>query len=432
MNILIVSFDKSVVSKLREALSQHNILEVRNGEEAINTVSSYVDAIVYDAVSGVISEEDINNMYMQKFKDAKYVILVDDLFPVDVNKLLPPNKVEVIRDKVLRENGAEIVRDLIEGKEVEKDVIELEKLPLQMEVSGADMQMEELGLEEAIERAMTKLDAVPKKRILIVSFDLEIIRKLTDALSEEAEVVEVKNMKEATEKAKEADVIIFDTISAMLAQRTLIEMSKDENLAKKPYILLIDELFTIDAESIPLQKKYTFAREAELSKVVDKALELVRGLPSEVLAETFQEEVGLEPKPSTSEEEISIMSLLEEIIGAGKEETTPATSEKPEEITISEQTTEQPAFGEALADNLASAIKDLVRAQLSQEKLYSIISQVINYEDLREHVSKTVERSLEDALKSVIQETLSSIDVAKVIREEAYKVLKERLKELIT
>lgn len=432
MNILIVSFDKSVVSKLREALSQHNILEVRNGEEAINTVSSYVDAIVYDAVSGVISEEDINNMYMQKFKDAKYVILVDDLFPVDVNKLLPPNKVEVIRDKVLRENGAEIVRDLIEGKEVEKDVIELEKLPLQMEVSGADMQMEELGLEEAIERAMTKLDAVPKKRILIVSFDLEIIRKLTDALSEEAEVVEAKNMKEAMEKAKEADVIIFDTISAMLAQRTLIEMSKDENLAKKPYILLIDELFTIDAESIPLQKKYTFAREAELSKVVDKALELVRGLPSEVLAETFQEEVGLEPKPSTSEEEISIMSLLEEIIGAGKEETTPATSEKPEEITISEQTTEQPAFGEALADNLASAIKDLVRAQLSQEKLYSIISQVINYEDLREHVSKTVERSLEDALKSVIQETLSSIDVAKVIREEAYKVLKERLKELIT
>ncbi|MDW8066298.1 MAG: hypothetical protein RMI50_01320 [Aquificaceae bacterium] len=432
MNILIVSFDKSVVSKLREALSQHNILEVRNGEEAINTVSSYVDAIVYDAVSGVISEEDINNMYMQKFKDAKYVILVDDLFPVDVNKLLPPNKVEVIRDKVLRENGAEIVRDLIEGKEVEKDVIELEKLPLQMEVSGADMQMEELGLEEAIERAMTKLDAVPKKRILIVSFDLEIIRKLTDALSEEAEVVEAKNMKEATEKAKEADVIIFDTISAMLAQRTLIEMSKDENLAKKPYILLIDELFTIDAESIPLQKKYAFAREAELSKVVDKALELVRGLPSEVLAETFQEEVGLEPKPSTSEEEISIMSLLEEIIGAGKEETTPATSEKPEEITISEQTTEQPAFGEALADNLASAIRDIVRAQLSQEKLYSIISQVINYEDLREHVSKTVERSLEDALKSVIQETLSSIDVAKVIREEAYKVLKERLQELIT
>ncbi|MCS7308321.1 MAG: hypothetical protein NZ526_07220, partial [Aquificaceae bacterium] len=115
MNILIVSFDKNIVSKLREALSRHNVLDVRNGEEAINTVSSYVDAIVYDAVSGVISEEDINNMYMQKFKDAKYVILVDDLFPVDVNKLLPPNKVEVIRDKVLRENGAEIVRDLIEG-----------------------------------------------------------------------------------------------------------------------------------------------------------------------------------------------------------------------------------------------------------------------------------------------------------------------------
>ncbi len=56
MNILIVSFDKSLVSKIKEVLSEHNLVDVKNGEEAVNTVSSYIDVVIYDAVSGSTSE----------------------------------------------------------------------------------------------------------------------------------------------------------------------------------------------------------------------------------------------------------------------------------------------------------------------------------------------------------------------------------------
>jgi len=108
MNILIVSFDKSLVKKLRDALKEYNVIDVKNGEDAINTVSSFIDIVIYDAVSGSISEEDINSMYKHKFKDSKYIVLVDDLFPVDMNNIMPPRKI-----KLMREEAAEKIMDAI-------------------------------------------------------------------------------------------------------------------------------------------------------------------------------------------------------------------------------------------------------------------------------------------------------------------------------
>ncbi|MDW8096376.1 MAG: hypothetical protein RMI51_06195, partial [Aquificaceae bacterium] len=101
MNILLVSFDKSLVNKLKETLKEYNVLDVKNGEEAINTVSSSIDVIIYDAVAASISEEDINRMYNQKFKDAKYIILVDEIFPVDMENITPPKKLKLSRDEAV-------------------------------------------------------------------------------------------------------------------------------------------------------------------------------------------------------------------------------------------------------------------------------------------------------------------------------------------
>ena len=109
MNILIVSFDKSLVKKLRDALKEYNVIDVKNWEEAINTVSSFIDIVIYDAVSGSISEEDINSMYKHKFKDSKYIVLVDDLFPADMNNIMPPRKI-----KLMREEAAENVSSFIQ------------------------------------------------------------------------------------------------------------------------------------------------------------------------------------------------------------------------------------------------------------------------------------------------------------------------------
>jgi len=87
---------------------------------------------------------------------------------------------------------------------------------------------------------------------------------------------------------------------------------------------------------------------------------------------------------------------------------------------------------ESLADSFAVAIKNVIREQLSQDKLYSIISQAIKYEDLKVHISGLIERKMEDILRAQINEVLSKIDIAQIVREEAYKVLKERLREIIT
>lgn len=497
MNILIVSFDKSLVKKLKEVLREYNVIDVKNGEEAINTVSSFIDVVIYDAVSGSISEEDINNMYRQKFKDSKYIVLVDDLFPVDMNNIIPPKKIRLMReeaadkiiDALLQEEGEEYKVQKEETLEVQTAFEEVQpptiedfgqilsgmmgeatlETPSEESITLSKLPFEEMGEESVIpplgELGEKKEEviippAAPSggKKLMVVSFDTDIINKLKDALSSKVEILEARNVKQAMDKAREVDIILFDTISGMLAYRTLMDMSKDEVLRKKPYILLLDELFTIDADSIPLPQKYTFTREAELSKAIQKVLELIERAPTEQIIEVPKESmpIGQEETPELpvpiahEEEEKDIMSLLEEIVGSsvgevkeeieeekptveeGLQEFVP--SQKEEAIVIPPQSKEAiPSIpSEALIEDLSKAIKDIIQAQLSQEKLYSIISQVINYEDLRVYISGSIERKMEDILRTQINEVLSKIDIAQILREEAYKVLKERLREIIT
>lgn len=460
MNILIVSFDKNLVNKLKESLSEHNVVDVKNGEEAINTVSSYMDVVIYDAVSGSISEEDINNMYRQKFKESKYIILVDDLFPVDMNNIIPPRKIKVMRDEAVEK----VPMALLEEPTIEQphtifesalafEEEQAQSLKSEEEIASSffrEISFEEeqtpqkTGMEETFEFKELEL-SIPKKKLLLVSFDTSLINNVREAISDAVEIVEAKNVKEAVEKAKETDIILFDTISGMLAYRTLMEMSKDEFLAKKPYILLIDELFTIDVGNIPLSQKYTFAREAELSKAIEKIVELAKEVPAEyakeVVSETpLPEETLLtEPQPvSLQEEETTIMSLLEEIIGSGIEEVEEEKPPVPELEEPIEVAPKQPIVSESLpqvenvVESLAAAIKDTIKEQLSQEKVSSILSNILKPEEISKQLSLVLERMLEEILREKVSEVLSEIDVSKIVREEAYKVLKERLSELIT
>ena len=458
MNILIVSFDKNLVNKIKEVLGEHNVVDVKNGEEAINTASSYMDVIIYDAVSGSISEEDINNIYRQKFKDSKYIILVDDLFPVDMNNIMPPRKIKLMRDEAVGKIKDAIVsepeavveehlQEMFLGEKLlledtglsqpiyAEDVVGFREFDLELPTEPALSQGEEMFQESAIEKQL--------KKLLLVSFDTTLINSIRDALSEKVEILEAGNIKEALEKAKESDIILFDTISGMLAYRTLMDMSKDESLAKKPYVLLIDELFTIDVGSIPLERKYSFAREAELSKAIEKVIELAEESPTEQFEEAkletlfLEEPLPTEPQPATlQEEEGGIMSLLEEMIGSGLEEEKPPTSIKEETSEI--KMPEKPVISEGIthveniAESLATAIKDVIREQLSQEKLFSALSNILSPEEIGRQLASVLERKLEEVLKEKVSEAFSKIDVSQIVREEAYKVLRERLNELIT
>lgn len=446
MNVLIVSFDKNLVSGLREVLKEHNVVDVKNGEEAINTVSSFIDVVIYDAVAGSLSEEDINNMCRHKFKDAKYIILVDDIFPVDMNNIIPPKKVKLARDEAINRIMEALLGDLEELPLQLEKTLPLQEIP-QTQEEGFDLEKIFFETEtqesppfipqaeEVPELVEETPESLPRRKVLIVSFDSNLIGKLKEVLSGEGEILEVKNMKEVGDKAKEADIIIFDTILGMLARKTLMDMSKEAVLREKPYILLIDELFTIDVEDIPLKRKYAFARESELSKVVEKALELIREAPMEVPAEL--QEVEGAPPTILQEEEKGIMNLLEEIVGSAVEEkereVLPPKEEKEERVYPErlEYVQQQPEL-ESLGESISFAIRETIKSQLSQEMLYATFSQVIRGEEFGEQISRALSEKLERLLKEQVQEALSKVDIAQIVREEAYRALKERLKELIT
>ncbi len=464
MNILIVSFDKALVGKLKEVLKEYNIIDVKNVEEALSAAFPFVDVVIYDAVAGSISEDEINQLYKQKYKDAKYIVLIDDLFPVDMKNILPPKKV-----KLMREEAAEKIREALFKEEASKEAEpSLESLLPSFEIEGSPLSLSQAPPQEEVPLSFGELslsfeesapaleeEPIPPSfeektqavkginKVLVVSFDTDIIRNLKDALSDRVQILEAKTPKEAMDKAKDAHIVIFDTISGMLAYRTLMDISKDEELNKKPFILLMDELFTIDVDNIPLLEKYTFARTTELSKVIQKVIELTEKAPTpseplpkvEDITKDLLEDLTAPQKMTPQEEPVK--DILEEIL-SGKsplEEETyqrlfeePAFQEKPQEgfpaEAIEELTQKAPKEefpSEAIKiENITSLIQEAIKDQLSQEKLYPVLSQVINPQDLR------------NLIEQKVQEALSKVDIAQIIREEAYKVLKERLRELIT
>ncbi|MFN3871281.1 MAG: hypothetical protein ACK4MW_07370, partial [Aquificaceae bacterium] len=290
MNILLVSFDRALVGKLKEALKGYNVTDVKNVEEALNVASPFVDVVIYDAVSGSISEEEINQLYKQKYKDPKYIVLVDDLFPVDMNNLLPSKKVKLIRDEAAKKIREALFKEPEEvtestGMALQERGPSLEGLFPPSEAKGSPEEEVSVGFRELPFSFEKELQTAKKtyNKLLIVSFDTEILKNIKEALSNRVQITEIRTLKEAMEKAKDADIIIFDTISGMLAYRTLMDMSRDENLKRKPYILLMDELFTIDVDSIPLPEKYTFMRTTELNKAIKKIVEIIERAPAQPL-----------------------------------------------------------------------------------------------------------------------------------------------------
>ncbi|RMH09161.1 MAG: DNA-binding response regulator, partial [Aquificota bacterium] len=282
MKVLIVSFDKSLVNKLRKALEGFDVVDVKNGEEALSLASPNVDVVVYDAIAGSVSEEDINNIYRQKFKDSKFVILMDDLFPIDLKNIETPKKVGIPRE----EADKKVLEAITKEPEVMFALQEPETTPLieegfsfrelSLEETTPQMEpifqetLEELPTEEVVFAYQEAPVVEEKKKLLVFSFDNSLIEVLKEQLLEDYEFIVVSTPKEVKERAKDADVLVFDTVSGMIAQKLLTELSKDETLAKKPYVILIDELFAIDVASIPIENKFSYARESELGQAINK------------------------------------------------------------------------------------------------------------------------------------------------------------------
>ena len=98
MKILLVTFDREMENKIKQLLKEYNIAVVKNGEEAILSNISDIDAIIYDALAGGIAEEDINKLYDSGYKNIPYIILMDELFPIEPENIKPKIKKILARE----------------------------------------------------------------------------------------------------------------------------------------------------------------------------------------------------------------------------------------------------------------------------------------------------------------------------------------------
>ncbi len=464
MKVLIVSFDKTLTEELKEALSEHEVYTAKNSEEAIKVIPSNVEGIIYDAISGAISEEDINALYKKKFSQARYVILYDELFPVDKNNILPEKKILVPRElspKEIANKLIEFPEEAVEHtqdeqvEDVESLVQELGTEDIEIEHTTLDLGTEEQApQEEYVEREGDKEEppeeakVIPGK-VLVVSFDQTLIDSIKANLGSGYSVSAVKTVKQAFEEGKDASVVVFDAISGMVAERGLMELSQDKVMSSKPYIILVDELFPINTDNVPLQDKEVLSRDSnpeeiaklirEKAKMVTEAVsqesvtEEVEPVPQEELREEAPEFEVLEKagptveevthtqvqEPSQEEEPIPALEALEKVIEEKSFETEPSYQDEPEKEPIQEEKVE-------------------TKEPVAEEPL-QVVTAAVSEEAIKEAVRKAVEESMQDIRELVmnivrqeIEKVFEDMDVKELIKQVTYQALRERLEELIS
>jgi len=437
MKILIVSFDKALVKKLKNLLPTHEIIEVKNGEEAVKTVRTDVDFVIYDAISGALSEEDINNMYKQRFGDAKFIILVDELFPVDMGNILTPNKV-----RLSREDEVEKVKDIIEGgmpvervEETPPPVKEqVEEMPEPQEFVIEHTSMEEpVGSFEVpqqeepkpvVEETPVNQAAEGGSKVLVVSFDNLLIDNIRSVLGEEYQVEVAKNTKDALEKKSDAPVVIYDAISGVIAEKGLIELSQDPDYSKKAYIILIDELFPINVDNVPLDNKEVLSREAEVHLIKGKVEEAVskvgtasEPVPEPVISDTSEDKAVEDIQPAESVtvpemENINIEEITKEVVQV-QEET------KKEEIPV-EEPPSPPSVEKVEGVNTEEIVEKVIKS--------------IDFEGIVERAVKSSinESMISELIRREIETAFANIDIQGIIKEVVAGIVRDRVEELLS
>ena len=464
MKVLIVSFDRNLVKQLKNALSEYEVMDVKNGEEALSLATSYFDVIIYDAISGALSEEDINNMYLQKFKDAKFVVLVDDLFPINAQNLKPQKKMLITRESAPDQILSAVMAPAQETEEYQLPTLEFEiethkqtmgEVEGVIEIAPSGQESvetlpfeEELKLAEAHPESKEEVSQYisesvhPKKKVAVVSFDSTLVDSITPLLSENFEPVAIRSFRDLEILLKDVDGVIFDAISGLAAKKRLMELAKDQDIAQKPFLVLIDELFNINIDDVPLRNKHAISREESPKEIVEKFKEILVPLKEQettliqMLGELLEKQEAVQEKeegveveefPQIIKEvempklEESQLPMEESVLKEQKEETTPISQIPIKEavpmVNVSEQKTEM--------------LEDALRS-LPLEDVKQVIEEAI-----KEEIKKAFEGfNLGDLVRELLREELKkgieSIPLEGIIKEITYQVLRERLRELIT
>jgi DNA-binding NarL/FixJ family response regulator len=464
MKVLIVSFDRNLVKQLKNALSEYEVMDVKNGEEALSLATPYFDVIIYDAISGAISEEDINNMYQQKFKDAKFVVLVDDLFPINAKNLKPQKKMLIPRESTPDQILSAVMAPAQETEEYQLPTLELEiethKQTVEVpegaiEITPSEQEsIETLPFEEGFKLAEAKPEskeevsqyipesAHPKKKVAVVSFDSTLADSIISSLSENFEPVVIRSFRDLESLLKDVDGVIFDAISGLAAKKRLMELAKDQDIAQKPFLVLIDELFNINIDDVPLRNKHAISREESPKEIVEKFKEILVPLKEQettliqMLGELIEKQevvqekekdVEVEEFPQIIKElempklEESQLPMEESVLKEQKEETTPISQIPIKEavpmVNVSEQKTER--------------LEDVLRS-LPLEDVKKLIEEAIKEEIKKAFEGFNLGDLVRELLREELKKSIESVPLEGIIKEITYQVLRERLRELIT
>jgi DNA-binding NarL/FixJ family response regulator len=464
MKVLIVSFDRNLVKQLKNALSEYEVMDVKNGEEALSLATPYFDVIIYDAISGALSEEDINNMYQQKFKDAKFVVLVDDLFPINAKNLRPQKKMLITRESTPDQILSAVMAPAQETEEYQLPTLELEiethkqtvgEVEGAIEITPSEQEgIETLVFEEGFKLAEAQPESKeevsqyisesvnPKKKVAVVSFDSTLADSIISLLSENFEPVVIRSFRDLESLLKDVDGVIFDAISGLAAKKRLMELAKYQDIAQKPFLVLIDELFNINIDDVPLRNKHAISREESPKKIVEKFKEIIVPLKEEettlikMLGELLEKQEAVQEKeegveveefPQIIKEvempklEESQLPMEESVLKEQKEETTPISQIPIKEavpmVNVSEQKTER--------------LEDVLRS-LPLEDVKKVIEETIKEEIKKAFEGFNLGDLARELLREELKKSIESIPLEGIIKEITYQVLRERLRELIT
>jgi hypothetical protein len=441
MKVLIVSFDRSLVKQLKKALGEYEVMDVKNGEEALSLATSYFDVIIYDAISGALSEEDINNLYLQKFKDAKFVVLVDDLFPINAQNLKPQKKMLIPRESTPDQILSAVMAPAQETEQYQISTLELEiethkqtigEVEGVIEITPSEQEsVETLPFEEGFKLAEAHPESKeevsqyipesvhPKKKVAVVSFDRTLVDSITPLLSENFEPVAVRSFRDLEILLKDVDGVIFDAISGLAAKKRLMELAKDQDIAQKPFLVLIDELFNINIDDVPLGNKHAISRGESPKKIVEKFKEIFVSLKEE--EPTLMQMLGelLEKQEAVQEKEKDVE--IEEFLQIIKEEPTPIPQIPIEKAVPTVSTWEQKT----------ERLEDVLKG-VSLEDIKQVIEETIKEEIKRAFEGFNPSDLVRELLREELKKGIASIPLEGIIREVTYQVLRERLRELIT
>ncbi|ACG57714.1 putative protein [Hydrogenobaculum sp. Y04AAS1] len=385
MKILVSSFDRLLIEKLQYLLSGENIIFVKNGEEAIRNALKDIDIIIYDAVSGLVSENDLNSLFEKAYRNSKYIVLMDDLFPIDPDNLKIPGKIIISRDRELS-----VLPELIKKY---KELI-TSNTNVSRDKSVNEYSLKTQGSYEYDKESHTGVE------ISVISKDKELLDNIKSALENIAYVKIFSPEQINKDEIFNSDIIIYDTTEGVSAARELINMYKNADI---PVIIVLDDMFPIDISRIPIVKKVGIVK----AEIENSLKTIVLKLISEYNISSRKAKKGLDKISEVLAMDSSKSHLKDIIVDVLKEEIRNSVRESLSGIDFRE------------------LAKNAIQSQIATEDIKSLMLNSVNeiVNNMRNEIMNIATKEIETAIKEE--------DIKAIIREITTTILKERIDSLL-